>query len=272
MSPFLRFVLVFPVRDITCKAAHLSIFIRRNDIQPVKVEGKFILEKLCHFFMEESLDLFLCMGVIVRILHQQDPHIMVGLLDKLKLRDPYDAVGNLHQVEGGGLGTVLVFHQIVDAALDRLDIANPVSRHRCGSVADLIIDEREIFLKQGGDDHSAVVSQLVIVVIDVDYMSVTVDIIKFLAGELYNAASGLGASIGVKQAVAEGFGENLSRHVVNHLAHRRVELRLVDLKVLTFCVKSHTYKAVAPETQHVRLVRIQFIDDIASAVADAVIL
>ena len=51
---------------------------------------------------------------------------MVGFLDKFKLCDAYDAVGNLHQVQSGSLRAVFMLYKVVDAPLYGFDIAHSV--------------------------------------------------------------------------------------------------------------------------------------------------
>ena len=170
---------------------------------------------------------------------------MVGFLNKTKLCDSYDTIRNLHQIEGGSLSAVFMSYKVVDSSLNGCDIAHAIQRYRSCPVADLIINEGEILLKQCCNDDSSVVGQPVLIIINIDYVSVTVDIVEFFAGKLDNTASGLGTSVSIEQTFSERFRENLPCHIVDHLAHRSVKIWLVNLKIMSFCIKCDTDKTVS---------------------------
>ncbi len=87
------------------------------------MQVKLIFKKFCHFLLEKAFNLFFCVSIVVRIFYKQDLHVMIRFLNKFKLCNTDDAVGNLHQVQGRGLRAVFVSNKIVDPSLYGFNVA-----------------------------------------------------------------------------------------------------------------------------------------------------
>ena len=149
---------------------------------------------------------------------------------------------------------------VVHAALDASYEAEALLHVAVRLIEGGIVDQRELSLVKRSDDHHALHSGTgQILVVDVDYEQIAVDLVILLAGDADDAGTGLAHSVCVDQAGAEDVHQKSSGRLVEHLAERCVEAGLMDVKVVLLDVLGNTHQQVLVVVEIVGLVSVDLV-------------
>ena len=178
--------------------AEFTVGIRGDLIEPLVADLKGrILEHGHKLLVQRLNDLILLLFGRVGIPDHHHSQIFVILLhDPVgnNLRDVIDDTGNIAPL---GHRSVPVVDDIIHAALDAPCEAEPAAHIAVQLIIGCVVDQRKLCLVQGSDDCHALKGRSgQILVIDIDYEEVAVDLIVFFAGDADDTGAGLSHSVG----------------------------------------------------------------------------